>query len=69
MVYIVKHKLYGIIERYKTKLVGKWYNQVERLVVFDTFSPVVKITIVRNLIALTSIDSRHLPIGCDQCIF
>lgn len=59
-VYKMKHKSYGTIERKKSRLVAKSYNQVERLEFFDTFSPVAKITTVRTLLALAFINSWNL---------
>lgn len=58
-VYKVKHKDDGSIERYKEILVAKGYNQVEGLDLFDTFLPMEKITNVKTLLALTSINSWH----------
>lgn len=46
-VHKVKQKVDGTIERYKTRLVVKGYNQVEGLDFFDIFSRVEKIIIVR----------------------
>lgn len=59
-IYKVKHKADGFTERYKSRLVAKFYNQVEGLDFIDTFSHVAKIITVRTLLVLTSINSWHL---------
>lgn len=50
----------GTIKRYKSRLVALEYNQVEGIDIFETFSHVAKITIVRAPIALGAIKFWHL---------
>lgn len=52
-VYKIKHKADGTIERIKSKLVVKGFTQQSRIDYTETFSPVVKISTVRALIATT----------------
>ena len=52
LVYKVKHIEDETIERYKTRLLAKGYNQVNGFNFIDAFSHVAKITIVRTLLEL-----------------
>ena len=58
-VYKVNHNEDGSIKRYKAHLVSK-DNQIEGLDYFDTFSLVAKVTTVRLVIALASINHWFL---------
>ena len=50
-----KMKPDGTIDKYKARLVVKGYRQKEGLDLFDTYSPVTRITSIRMLIALVAV--------------
>ena len=48
-------KANGSIDKYKARLVVKWFRQKEGLDYFDTYSPVTRITSIRMLILIASL--------------
>jgi len=53
-VYEVKHNADGFVSRYKARLVAKGYAQTYGIDYEETYSPIVKMTIVRTIIAMAA---------------
>jgi hypothetical protein len=49
-----KFKADGTIEKYKVRLVAKGYNQKEGEYLFDTYSPVGRLTTIRVMLSLAT---------------
>jgi hypothetical protein len=63
-VYKIKINSYGSIERYKPRLVAKWYSQQYGMDYEETFALVAKMTIIHTLIVVTLVQVAYLSTWC-----
>ena len=55
-VFKINYKANGAIERFKAKLVEKFYNQKEGHDYQETFSPIIKMVTMRSVISFAATD-------------
>lgn len=60
MAFQIKYKADGSNEEHKARLIAKGYTKTKGLGYFDTFSPVVKLTAVKPLLAFAATNNWYL---------
>ena len=59
-VFKLKKGVEGKVERYKSRLVVKWYSQMKAIDYHEIFSPVVKLVSIRIVLALVALLDLNL---------
>lgn len=65
--YMTKFKAYGSIDKYKSRLVVREFQQTKGVDFFDTFSYMAKHSTIRVLFTIFSIWLENQASGCEQC--